>query len=142
MSQKKVETVIEGVHYRLTQLGGETISDLGFEFTEAVSFKHGLSVVLKKLRTAYADKTEVQAAGKWVPLMSCDGWWDDKPRAHGAWISWTNENGGLADFLAGMVKSLPPGIQALFASVFRREPRGGSTASSTPPGDASAPAQS
>lgn len=70
------------------------------------------------------------------------GWWDDKPQAHGAWIAWTTEEGGLVDFLLGTAKSLPPEILAQFKSLFRGGRFGSSTGSSTPTDAKSTPAQS
>ena len=142
--RKRIEKTIDDQNYRLTQLGAETISDLGFALVEAGIRKDGLAKAMKSLRGALADACEVQVAGKWCPLTSLVDWWDERPRSHGHWLAWATEAGGLPDFFLGTTQILPPqflrAVRGL--SGFPLEQAGGSTDSSSAPVSASPPGQS
>lgn len=140
MSRKKIENTIDGDDYRLTQLGSETISDLGFAMVEATAKGgNGIAATMKVMRKTLADATEVRIAGKWAPLNSLSEWWDERPRAHGHWFAWATEVGGLPDFFLGTIRIIPPQWLKALSFIFQRGLPGGSTDSSTAPGSESPP---
>jgi hypothetical protein len=147
MPKRISETTIAGVRYQLTQLGGDTVAELGERTIEATAMtaagKSGLSALLRSTRQELAKATKVLVVDpedpspnpRWVAMSAIfdDHFAGARARDMGQWFSWAVQESGLSAFLAGLLKATVPSLMERLPSAFRQEldglPTGSSSAS-------------
>lgn len=145
MPKRQVSTRIGGVNYRLTQLGGFTVDELGDRITEATALTGrgvpALGNAMGMVRAALidsciveiVDEEDPQKKTRWRPLREV---YDDhfagvRAKDQGTWFAWAVKESGLPAFLGGALKALVPSLLAKLPSAFQPDASGSPTDSSS-----------
>lgn len=153
MPKRQVHTTIGGVQYRLTQLGGNTIAELGDQIIEATALTgRGVAAIAamnRAIRDALVDASFVHVvdeedphkAAKWVRMSVVfdDHFAGARAADLGQWTAWATKEAGLPAFLGGLLKGTIPSLLGRLPSVFQEGTPKATAGAAGSPTDSSSP---